>query len=387
MLPPVRVCIVYDCLYPYTVGGAERWYRDLAEGLAVAGHEVTYLTLRQWDEAPAISGVRVVAAGPRMPLYTSTGRRRIAPPLRFGLGALLHLLRHGREYDVVHSSSFPYFPLLAVAAARRSRRYALIVEWVEVWSLSYWIEYLGPIAGRVGWGVQRACARIRSRALCYSQLHAARLRSEGFVGELEVLPGLYVGPLEPEPAIEAQPLVTFAARLIPEKRVLAVIPAVALAAERVPGLSGVIFGDGPERDALRAAIERLRPDVMIAAPGFTEREELHETLRRSLCMLLPSRREGYGMVVVEAAACGVPSIVVQGPDNAAVELIEEGINGVVAPSATAEDLAAAIIAIHEAGPAMRTSTRDWFARNSARISAEASLQRVLALYRDASARP
>ncbi len=40
--------LVYDCLFPYTVGGAERWYRDLAERLCADGHEVTYLTLRQW---------------------------------------------------------------------------------------------------------------------------------------------------------------------------------------------------------------------------------------------------------------------------------------------------------------------------------------------------
>src|SRR5262245_14907411 len=45
----VRVCIVYDCLYPYTIGGAERWYRSLAERLAATGAEVTYLTLRQWE--------------------------------------------------------------------------------------------------------------------------------------------------------------------------------------------------------------------------------------------------------------------------------------------------------------------------------------------------
>ena len=60
----MRVCLVYDCLFPHTVGGAERWYRSLAERLAADGHEVTYLTLRQWerDEPPAIPGVRVVVA-------------------------------------------------------------------------------------------------------------------------------------------------------------------------------------------------------------------------------------------------------------------------------------------------------------------------------------
>ena len=55
MLLGVRVCVVYDCLFPYTVGGAERWYRNLAQRLAADGHEVTYLTLRQWDR-DAVAG-------------------------------------------------------------------------------------------------------------------------------------------------------------------------------------------------------------------------------------------------------------------------------------------------------------------------------------------
>ena len=36
-LQNVHICLVYDCLYPYTVGGAERWYRALAERLAARG--------------------------------------------------------------------------------------------------------------------------------------------------------------------------------------------------------------------------------------------------------------------------------------------------------------------------------------------------------------
>src|SRR5262245_30361757 len=98
----VRVCIVYDCLYPFTIGGAERWYRNLAERLASSGHEVTFLTRRQWGRAerPEVPGVRVIAVSPRMELYAG-GRRRILPPLAFGLGVLKHLLRHGRRYDIV----------------------------------------------------------------------------------------------------------------------------------------------------------------------------------------------------------------------------------------------------------------------------------------------
>src|ERR687892_225221 len=144
----MRVCVVYDCLYPHTVGGAERWYRNLSERLASEGHEVTYLTLRQWphDEHPDVRGVRVLAVGPRMQLYVR-GRRRIGPPLRFGVGVLRHLLRNGRKYDVVHTASFPYFSLLAAAAVRRVHRFRLVVDWHELWSRSYWRDYLGGAGG------------------------------------------------------------------------------------------------------------------------------------------------------------------------------------------------------------------------------------------------
>ena len=62
----MRICLVYDCLFPHTVGGAERWYRNLGERLAADGHDVTYLTLRQWErgEDPGVPGVRVIAVGP-----------------------------------------------------------------------------------------------------------------------------------------------------------------------------------------------------------------------------------------------------------------------------------------------------------------------------------
>jgi glycosyltransferase involved in cell wall biosynthesis len=84
---------------------------------------------------------------------------------------------------------------------------------------------------------------------------------------------------------------------------------------------------------------------------------------------------------VEASAAGTPSIVVRDPDNAATELVAEGENGFVAPSADAEDLAAAILRVHEAGDALRRSTADWFRRNARRLSLESSLETVLAAYR------
>jgi len=378
----VRVCIVYDCLYPYTIGGAERWYRNLAERLAEAGAEVTFLTLRQWEPGakPEVPGVRVVAAGPRMGLYARSGRRRVLPPVVFGLGVLGHLLRHGRSYDVVHTASFPYFSLLAAGLARRWRGFRIFVDWHEVWTRRYWRQYLGPIGGRIGWLVQRACLRVPQRAFCFSRLHERRLHELGLHGKLTRLGGQHVARGEPKQPRPARPVVVFAGRLIPEKRVVELVPAIGRARVQVPDLQGEIYGDGPERERLLRAIAALGPDGYVSAPGFVDPEVLEEALSTALCLLLPSRREGYGLVVVEAAARGVPTVVVEGPDNAATELVEDRVNGTVAPSAAPDDLAAAIVRVHRAGPELRRSTLGWFRRNAERLSLEGSLEAVLEAY-------
>jgi glycosyltransferase involved in cell wall biosynthesis len=386
----MRVCVVYDCLFPHTVGGAERWYRDLAERLAAEGHhEVTYLTLRQWDRRSAGADidarVRVVTAGPRMALYTAGGRRRILPPLLFGAGVFLHLLRHGRRYDVVHTCAFPYFSLLAAALLAPLRGYELIVDWFEVWSRAYWRDYLGGVGGRIGELVQHLCARAPQRAFCFSELHAQRLREAGLRGEVMVLRGLYAGSREPLVPRPADPLVLFAARLIPEKQVTLGVAAVALAAQRIEGLRAVFLGDGPERAALDAAIVEHGLQDVLTAPGFAATETVETEMRRALCVLLPSRREGYGLVVVEAAARATPSVVVAGEDNAATELIEEGVNGAIASRADPRAVAGAIVRVHEAGIALRERTARWFAQNAEQLSLESSLRTVLESYSSAEA--
>ena len=384
----MRVCLVYDCLFPYTVGGAERWYRNLGERLAADGHEVTYLTLRQWgrDEHADVPGVRVVSAGPRMQLYASGCRRRVLPPLVFGVGVLWHLLRHGRRYDVVHTASFPYFSLLAAALARPLRRFRLVVDWFELWSAEYWHEYLGRFGGRVGGAVQALCLRVPQRAFCFSQLHARRLRDAPVNGELTVLEGMYAGSEAARDPLPAEPMVVFAGRHIPEKRVPAIVPALAIARERIPGLRGQVLGDGPEREEVLRLRSENGLDEALDVPGFVSAERVESALARALCMVLPSRREGYGMVVIEAAASGTPSVVVAGPDNAAADLVSEGENGYVAPSASPEDLAAAIERVHADGQALRERTADWFRSNAKRLSLENSLEAVLESYAEASAR-
>jgi glycosyltransferase involved in cell wall biosynthesis len=174
-----------------------------------------------------------------------------------------------------------------------------------------------------------------------------------------------------------EPYVIFAGRHIPEKRVPALVPAVA----RIPGMRARIYGDGPERPCVLALIDEEGMADRVSAPGFVEHGDVEAALRGALCLVLPSRREGYGLVVVEACAAGTPAVVVADPDNAATELIEDGVNGFVAPSASPADLADAILRVRDAGPALRASTAEWYAANARRLSLAASLDRVAEAYR------
>jgi glycosyltransferase involved in cell wall biosynthesis len=379
----MRVCIVYDHLFPHTVGGAERWMRDLALHLASSGHEVTYLTMRHWPEGsePDLPGVRVLGLTDPGRVYAE-GRRALGPPLRFGLAVGRHLLAWGSSYDVVHLASFPYFPLLATGVLRRFRRYDLVVDWHEVWTRTYWRRYAGPVAGTIGWLVQKACVRLHQTAYCMSRLHASRLLAEGYRGVPTLLPGLYAGPVEPTPADQVESaLAVYAGRYVPEKRVDALVRGFALARERQPDLRLELYGDGPERPRIEGLIGELGLGSAVRVLGRRPEEEVADALSRAACVATASEREGYGLVVVEAAAHGTPSVVVAGPENAAVELVQDDVNGRVAPSASPSDLAEGLLRVVDSGVTLRESTARWFAENAWKLRIEASLDRVLADYR------
>jgi glycosyltransferase involved in cell wall biosynthesis len=384
----MKIAIAYDCLFPNTVGGAERWYRNLAERLGER-HSITYLTRKQWgDEGPATS-FETLAVSPASELYTSSGRRRIWPPLRYGLGVFWHLLRHGRSYDAVHTASFPYFHLLgARLALRLSRsRASLIVDWHEVWGRDYWRSYLGPVGGRIGFAVERLCLRRPDRSFTFSRLAEQRLRDYGHRAPIQRLTGEYAGDQwadrrTPEEAAEepAPPVVISAGRHIPEKRVPAIPSAIATARQRVPNLRCVILGDGPDLEATRQRVRELGLSDVVELPGKVGHEELMRRIASASCLIHPSEREGYGMVVVEAVSVGTPAIVVRGSENAATELIEEGVNGFVVETAEPEALADAIVRALKGGSDLRASSFDWYRSHRDQLSIETSIAEVEASY-------
>ena len=86
----MRLAIVYDAVYPFVRGGAERRYHELASRLARSGHEVHWYGMHYWD-GPRVwhhQGITYHGVCRPMRLYTSGGRRSILQALVFGVATL-----------------------------------------------------------------------------------------------------------------------------------------------------------------------------------------------------------------------------------------------------------------------------------------------------------
>jgi glycosyltransferase involved in cell wall biosynthesis len=364
------------------VGGAERLMRDLALHLAQQRYHVTYLTMRHWGktETPQLDGVHVIALTGSGRIY-GRERRTLFPPVRFGLAVARYLWRHGSDFDVVHIASFPYFPVLAAGAIRRRANYDLVVTWLEIWTEAYWRRYAGRGIGTIGWFVQGLCVRLHHTAFCISQLHARRLVDVGYDGMPLVFPGLYAGPTEPTAAADVDPeLVVYAGRHVAEKRIGDLVRGFALAREVVPKLRLEMYGDGPEQRRLERLVDKLGLTSAVFMHGRRPESEVADAIARAACVATASEREGYGLIIVEAAARGTPSVVVAGPENAATELVVDGVNGAIANSVLPAHLAAAIVRVVKAGPALRDTTSRWFAENAQLLRIERSLELVVRTY-------
>lgn len=361
----MRIAVVFDCLYPFTTGGGEKQYRQFAEEFAEAGHTVDYLTRRLWEGPdPVLDGVRARAIAPAYELYDREGVRLPATALRFAIDVFRHLVRHRDTYDAVIVSATPVLNVFAARAALAGSGVVLAVDWLEVWTGQQWREYSGPVMGRVADALQQLAVRLSPVALGHSAHTIQGLRANHVPHEPVRSPGLISAVRDVTPRLDtpagAAPTVLFVGRHIQDKQVDALPPALALARAELPGLRAVISGEGPERDRVIRAADEAGVREAVEFPGFVEEDELHRLLAEAACLVNPSRREGYGLVVVEAASYGTPSVVIDHPTNASTELIEEGRNGFVAHSAAAADLARAIVSAVRGGDALRRTTRDWY---------------------------
>jgi glycosyltransferase involved in cell wall biosynthesis len=151
------------------------------------------------------------------------------------------------------------------------------------------------------------------------------------------------------------------ARLSPEKGLDTLVRAVAAAGD--PRLILLLAGSGPERERLRDLADRLGVRLLLLRDLPWERIAERYVLADVFALL--SRHEPWGVVVNEAAACGLP-LVLSDRVGAAYDLLEDGRNGVLVPADDVEAAAAAIRGLaadperrRRAGAASRELVRAW----------------------------
>jgi glycosyltransferase involved in cell wall biosynthesis len=379
---PGRVAFVCDLHAEYAVGGAQRYYATLSRELARGG-PTSYLTRRYWP-GPASRdehGVEVVGLTRR--IDPQAGGRGIAPKLSFALALLWHLLRKGGRYEVVHCCCFPHVALIAARlGVLPHRRTTLVADWHEVLPRSTWRRRLGRI-GDLGWIAQRAAIGAGRAAISFSRMHEARLRAEGRRRGVHRLPEFPTEPVRDPGAAAGGPRgrrIVFAGRLVREKRPHLVPAVLAELRHEDPAWDAVLFGTGPERARVEAEAERCGVRHAVRLAGFADWSEVSAAMGSASALVLPTEREGFGLVVLEAASHGLPSVLVAEEDNAAVELVEDGRNGRVCATADPAELARAVLAL-AADAGIHRSTRGWYEERRDVYSVERCAAQLRALHR------
>jgi glycosyltransferase involved in cell wall biosynthesis len=139
----------------------------------------------------------------------------------------------------------------------------------------------------------------------------------------------------------------FVGRLLAHKHVDVFLRALELA----PRVTGLVVGSGPEKDRLIALAGELGISDRVSFESPASHEAVLDRLRGAHLLVFPSTREGFGVAVLEANACGVPALVVQHPDNAALELVRDDVTGII--SDLAPHPMAANIRAYLADPALQ----------------------------------
>ena len=127
----------------------------------------------------------------------------------------------------------------------------------------------------------------------------------------------------------AHPSIVAVARLVPVKRHDLLIRAAAVARQQVPDLTLTIVGEGYEREALDAVIRELDAEPWVHLTGRVDETELVRLYREAWVAASASAREGWGLSLTEAAACGTPAVATQIAGHA--DAVHDGVSGVLAP--------------------------------------------------------
>ncbi|MDT5347403.1 MAG: hypothetical protein QOH91_690 [Mycobacterium sp.] len=287
-------------------GGSETYLQRVGAQLAAEGIHVTLRTAR-YPGAPrreVVDGVRISRAGGRYSVYfwalVAMSMARLGPI--FGLGPL----RRVRPDVVVDTQNgWPFLARLVYG-----RRVVVLVHHChrEQWPVA------GPVISQVGWYVESTLSprlHRQNQYLTVSLPSARDLVALGVGNEriAVVRNGLDEAPTQTLSGPRAAaPRVVVLSRLVPHKQIEDALEAVAELRPRIPGLHLDIVGGGWWRQRLVSHVERLGISDAVTFHGHVDDVTKHHVLQSAWVHVLPSRKEGWGLAVVEAAQHRVPTI-------------------------------------------------------------------------------
>jgi len=327
----MKIAYVYDAVYPWVKGGAERRIYELAKRLTLRGHEVHWYGVGWWwpEEGSrdiVMDGIKLHGVCGPVKLYNDD-RRSIKEAIYYALK--LYPKLRGENFDIIDCQGFPFFSCFTSKIYSLFGKPVLVITLHEVWN-QYWYEYLGFI-GIFGKLVENLMVNLTDKIITVSCKTKNDLNKIKSSEKAVIIPnGIDFKEItEINPSIEKSDVI-FAGRLIKEKNTDLLLRALVQVKKSLPNIKCFIIGDGPEKRNLEILRDDLHLRGNVEFLGFLEDQSLISHLKSSLVFALPSTREGFGMVVLEANACGLPVVVINHPMNASKDLVKDDITGFIA---------------------------------------------------------
>jgi glycosyltransferase involved in cell wall biosynthesis len=315
----MKIAFIYDCIYPWIKGGGEKRIYEISKRLASRGHDVHIYGIKWWGGSDIIEKDGVIMHGVCQPmeLYVD-GRRSISEAITFSIRLLPHL--YNQKFDIIDVTAFPYFSVFTTKLISIIKRSPMVITWHEVWR-DYWYDYLGR-NGSFGKSIENITSKL-GKSVAVSQMTKSNLELIGKKNVSVIPNGIDVKRVSKiAPNIEKCDVI-FVGRLIKEKNVDILIKAVDFISHELGDVKCHIIGNGPEKEKLIKLVKNRRLNDKITFLEFMEHDDILSRMKSSKLLVLPSSREGFGMVVIEAFACGLPVITTNHRHNATSELVSK----------------------------------------------------------------
>jgi len=304
-------------------------------------HEVTVIT--SFSEGArreeTIARMRVLRVGPHHP-YTHKGA--VMSRLLFAKAAEKAASRV--PADIIDGTNFiSYLPAFA---ASRMLDIPAIATYHEVW-VGSWIKNKGIVTGSLGSIWERiVLTKPWEHFIAVSEFTKERLIDQGIRSkEVAVIPnGVDLSFYKGEVKKAKKPTICCISRLTPQKRVDDLIDAFYIVKKELPDAQCIIIGVGDEEARLRRIAANLGLGDSVRFLGFVkEHRKVIEHLKASHVLCLPSIMEGFGMVILEAMASGVPYVCTDIPPLK--EVTDGGRGGLLCKQKDRSDLADKLLAL------------------------------------------